>query len=293
MFMNNKLPRFLLCALFLSFLTTASYVFYIRSHKAAADNQTASTSTQDKRTGKDADYSSGTIFDASAMTDSLETIIAAHSEISTSVSVVDITSGQQVNAGMSDTVFRGASTTKLITAAAYLHAVEQGVATLSQYINGDTATNLIRRMIENSDNDAWYALNEYLGYGVLETYGASIGMQDWTAYPNTITTADEANLLAQLYKGKLLTAAHAKLLLSYMANSDNNMIDAALPNSATTYHKYGTLEGELHDAAIIEYNGHTFILVIFTNDETDSFDGQTVNRIEYIASLARAVAELY
>ncbi|HUC89775.1 MAG TPA: serine hydrolase [Patescibacteria group bacterium] len=290
--MRRKFITLSLCLSCMTAISIAAYMTYAHSHGVLAAKTVAAASSENT-TSKTASSSKTKKVDSSALTSSLAKIIASNSDISTAVSLIDLDSGQQINAGLNDTVFRGASTTKVLTAAAYLHSVEQGGATLDQYIDGDTANNLIQRMIENSDNDAWYALNDYLGYDTLQSYGTALGMTNWTAYPNTLTAADEATLLAKLYQGKLLNASNTKLLLSYMENSDNqDLIAAALPSSATLYHKYGELEGELHDAAIIKYNGHTFALVIFTNNEQESLDDYT-SSASYIQELTAAVINTY
>ncbi len=93
-----------------------------------------------------------------------------------------------------------------------------------------------------------------------------------------MTTVDEAKLMQQLYEGKLINNSDRALLYSYMANTDStNLIPAALPGSATVYNKYGQLYGELHDAAIVSYQDHHFVLVIYTKNNdgtTDEYDNQ-------------------
>jgi len=214
------------------------------------------------------------------------------SDVSTSVSVIDIASGKQYNAGL-DMAFRGASTTKVLTAVAYMHRVEQGTATLSTQINGASAQTMLQSMLQQSNNAAWSAFNEYLGKSDLEAYAHSIGLSSFTVSDNTLTTRDDAQLLAKLYSHELISAEHSRLLLSFMQNTDNELlIPAALPAEATVYHKYGYLEGELHDSAIITYQGHTFVVVIFTNNQRTTIDDSS-SRTQLIHALTNDVITQY
>lgn len=218
---------------------------------------------------------------------SLPTVIAdmnsamvGYSDLSAAATLIDLNTGQEYDAGATSTIFKAASCAKVLTAVVYLHDVEQGQYTLSQNIDGyGTAQQLIQEMIEVSDNTAWNDLEGLLG-NQEQTYASSIGMNTYTGNGyNTMTAADEAKLLAQLAQGKLLNSSDQALLYSFMANTDDtDLIPAALPSSATVYNKYGELWGYLNDAAIVNYNSHNFVLVVFTNNPdgtTDESDDQT------------------
>lgn len=194
-------------------------------------------------------------------------------------SLIDLDNGKEYDAGLSSTVFQAASTAKVLAAVDYLHEVEQGDATLAQNMGGVSAQQELKQMIEVSDNTAWLNINEFLG-SQQESYAHSIGLSSYTGDDgyNTLTSAEEASLLEQLYQGKLINSTHRALLYSYMSNTNStNLIQAALPDSATVYHKYGQLGGELHDAAIVTSQGHHFVLVIYTknpDNTADDYDGQ-------------------
>jgi beta-lactamase class A len=149
-----------------------------------------------------------------------------------------------------------------------LSAVEQGKASLDQEIGGYSARSLLKQMIQQSDNVSWRTLKRWLGYEHLEDYAHQIGLFSFDSYDNTITASDEASLLQKLYQGQLLNQNDTGLLLSFMQNTNNeDLIPAALPQDAAVYHKYGLLNNNLHDMAIIKFNNSTFTLVIFTNSE--------------------------
>ncbi|HEX3568786.1 MAG TPA: serine hydrolase [Candidatus Saccharimonadales bacterium] len=215
---------------------------------------------------------------AGKLTSALTAIIAAHPDTTTSVAITDLDTDKAYDVG-SSAAFTAASTTKVLTATDYLHQVELGSATLDQTIDGDTAQDLLQRMIQQSDNDAWVALNDYLTYTQMSDYAHSLGLDSYDWQTNAFTAKDEASLLTQLAKGTLVSDEHRTLLYSYMQNtSDDDLIPAALPSSATVYHKYGELDGDLHDAAIITYKGHHFVLVIYTNNPEatlDDYDART------------------
>lgn len=209
------------------------------------------------------------------MITSIQSTATNYPSVETSVSLIDLDSGEQTDIGES-AAFTAASTTKVLTAAAYMHLVDQGKATLQTTISGSTAQNLLQRMLNISDNTAWAALNDYIGKANLQTYANSLGLSSYIATTNVITAHDEAQLMAKLYKNELTTAEHTQLLFSYMHNTNNeDLIPAAMPTGATIYHKYGYLGGELHDAAVITYEGHHFVLVIYTKNSTGTLDDYT------------------
>lgn len=233
--------------------------------------------------------SSYTASDHTNLITDINQYIADNTNVEVAVSVVDLDNDKQYNAGETEVVFKAASTTKLIAALAYLHEVELGNATLTQRLNGTNAEQLIKQALEVSDNNAWASLNEYLG-DKQQTYAQSIGLTSFTGGDyNTITAADEATLLSLLYRGKLVSDEHRSTLYGYMANADGeSFIKAALPTTATVYHKYGTLWGNLHDTAIINYSGHNYALVIFTKSSDNTLDDYD-NRVNLIHGLTKLV----
>lgn len=204
----------------------------------------------------------------SSVTSAINSYSAANLDVG--VSMIDLDTGTQTNIG-EPAAFTAASTTKVLAAAAYLHQVEQGTHSLIETIDGQQAQTLLQKMINVSDNDAWHSIIEAVGEDNLQAYAQSIGLTSYQRDTNVITASDEAKLLQQLYNHKLINTAHTNLLLSFMQNTSNeDLIPSGLPSSATVYHKYGYLGGELHDAAIIVYNGHRIALTIYTKSSDDS-----------------------
>jgi beta-lactamase class A len=195
----------------------------------------------------------------------LNTIFNQHSQISISVAFIDLDNDTIMNIGESQ-AFKGASTTKLITAIYFLHQVELGNASLNEMIGVQTAKWQLQQMIQQSNNDSWALLNHNLGYQNLNNYAHQIGLSSFDFDTNNIPASDEVLLLQELYNGQLLNQTHTDLLLSFMQDTNNeDLIPAALPSETTVYHKYGILDNNVHDVAIIKHNNKSFAIAIFTN----------------------------
>jgi len=219
----------------------------------------------------------------------MQAAINNYPALDASAALIDLDTGQTYNAGKTGTLFKAASTAKVLAAVDYMHEVEQGNATLDEEIDGTSAQQLIEKMLEVSDNDAWADINDFLG-AQQQKYAQSIGLASFTGGDyNTITASDQAKLLAQLAEGKLINSAERTTLYTYMENADGtNLITAAAPSGATVYHKYGELWGYLNDTAIINFNVHHFALVIFTNNEDGTADDYN-DQVALIQSVSAAV----
>lgn len=218
----------------------------------------------------------------------IDTIIAQHAELDISIALIDIGTNTKAGYGFQDN-FAGASTTKVLTAAAYLNQVEDGARSLDQTIDSRSAQQQLKQMINQSNNDAWAALNTNLTYKTIEAYARSIGITSYQSKNNLITASDEALLLQKLYKRELLNEEHTALLLSYMQNTNNEaMIPKVIPEGAVIYHKYGQLEDRLHDAAIINYKDRPIVVVIYTKG--GAADGSNYQpRVQLIQQLAQTI----
>ncbi len=168
-------------------------------------------------------------------------IIGQNPTIDISVSVIDANTSTSYNFGIQDN-YAGASTTKVLTAAAFLSQVEAGTQKLDAPLGNSTARQQIKQMINRSNNESWALLNKAVGYTELEAYAKSIGANSYQWSGNIITAADEALILKKLYKRELINNDHTALLLSYMQNTNNeDMIPVVIPTGATFYHKYGQI----------------------------------------------------
>jgi beta-lactamase class A len=225
-------------------------------------------------------------------TDQINRIVAAHPGQNISISTIDITSGSALTLGDQGT-FTAASTAKLLTAITYLHEVETGRAKLTTYISGVQAQDLLERMIADSDNSAWQALNDYLTHDTLQAYTAKLGWTEYDSGINSLLPAEMAALTAKLYQGKLLNATHTKLLLSFMqdANKQDYIVSAVPTTGYTVYHKAGWLDGLMHDVAIITNGQKTIVLAIYTYKENG--DGDSLANQELFADITKSALAAY
>jgi beta-lactamase class A len=94
---------------------------------------------------------------------------------------------------------------------------------------------------------------------------------------NYINVDNLATLLQKLWLGQLLNNQHTQYLLSLMQDTnDDTLIPPAVPDDAVVYHKYGELEDDVNDIAIIKTGGHVYALAIMTNGNgTWAYDTRT------------------
>jgi beta-lactamase class A len=202
--------------------------------------------------------------DTTAMDAQIAKLLQDNPSLDASITITDIESGKTYQYG--DTAaFQAASVTKLLTAALYLHNVEDGSLSLDDTIGTSTAGTLLEGLIVDSDNDAWSALNNVLTEKGLETYANDQGLASYDASLNIITSQDTAALLTKLYKRQLLNEVNTDLLLSYMEQAGySEYIPAAIPAGVTVYHKAGFLDDRFNDAAIVDDGKHAYVLAIFS-----------------------------
>ena len=225
---------------------------------------------------------------ADAFGDQVQALLTGQTDM---LSIAVASDTQSVKTYGSTDTFDGASTAKLLTAADYLHHVEQGSASLTQKIDGRSAQSWLRAMIVQSDDTAWAALNGYLTHDDLVTYGNSIGFTNYDPEVNTFTASDVARLMQQLYTGKLLNTSHRALLLNYLSSANyRQYIVAAVPSTDTVYHKVGWDGDTINDAAIITKGQKYAVLVIFSNGN-GSYD--TAARTQLIHTITNDAVAAY
>lgn len=223
----------------------------------------------------------------------VDAIIAANPAINIGVSVIDDKTGVKQDYGLQEP-YHGASTTKVLTAAAFLHQVEQGKYTLNTVLGGRSANEHLRLMLNRSNNESWAALNSAVGYSQLTSYAHENGIASYQYIGNLMKPSDQALLLQKVYDRKLVNEEHTTLMLSYMQNTNNeDMIPVVVPAGATFYHKYGQLEDRLHDGAIIDYKKRPLILVIYTKGGGNTFGTTYTAHTQLIQSIAKEVVNTF
>lgn len=221
----------------------------------------------------------------------ISSIITHNNQYTIGVALEDLSDGTTQTFGTTSP-FVAASTSKVLVACAYYHLVETGQAALTDTLGAYPAQFQIQEMVNDSSNDSWHLLTTAIGDNQLQAYAQSIGI-DYDIGTNSLTPMAMATLLSKLYKGTLLNHADTTQLLGYMQQTnDEELIPAALPSDVTVYHKYGELDGELHDASIIVKNGHAYAFVIYTQRQDD--DTTPDNRVTLIHQLTQTtIAALF
>jgi beta-lactamase class A len=130
-----------------------------------------------------------------------------------------------------------------------------------------------------SDNPCAWAIGNYTGWESsnpeLSQAGFSNTTLDITAGHRT-SAEDTANLLDGMYKATLYTAEERDYLLNTLRKQSYNQGIPAGCSGCTVANKTGELPGIKHDAAIVQYNGKAYLVVIFS-------DGATYTQIAELA----------
>lgn len=216
---------------------------------------------------------------------SLQGILDGNAGHRIGVAVMDTHSGALQTFG-DVSPYLAASTAKIITAAAYYHLVETGEKSLDAPLGAFDARFQLKAMVNTSSEDSWLLLMRDIGYPRLIEYARSIGLQ-YDPEQNLLTPPDMALLLTALAAGKLLNADHTAELLGYMQQTnDEELIPAALDPGITVQHKYGVVQGYVHDAAILSSGGRSYAVTIYTwgPDDADS-----AGRLRIIHQLTRQI----
>lgn len=193
----------------------------------------------------------------------INAVIRANSGFRVGVALIDVADGVVHEYGVK-TKFVAASTGKILAAAAYYHLVETGEASLRTPMGASTAGQQIRQMVQQSNNDSWALVLSAVGYRGLTSYAASIGVP-YDRSVNALTPAEMARTLTELYSGRLLNAENTRQLLSYMQKTNYEvLIPAAVPPGVSVFHKYGLLNGYLHDASILVQGERAYVFVVYT-----------------------------
>lgn len=200
---------------------------------------------------------------SAALDAEIDGVIKANSAYRLGVALIDVRDGEVHEYGVK-TKFVAASTGKILAAAAYYHLVETGKASLATRMGASTAGQQIRQMVQQSNNESWALILAAVGHKGLTDYAASLGIP-YDRTVNGLTPAEMGRTLSELYSGRLLNAANTAQLLSYMQQTNYEvLIPAAAPPEVSVFHKYGLLEGYLHDASVLVQGDRAYIFVVYT-----------------------------
>ena len=266
---HRSWKKICICVCVIAILAGGAYVTLRPGKKTATTLKTHKTSVSAVVSKKATPISTGPTVAPSpaliAMGQSINSVISQNNNIDMSVNLINLNNGQAEHYGSNDT-FQAASTAKVIAAIDWLHQVEIGNQTMSQTVGPDAAANDINQMITVSNDPDWKAIEATLGYDNLQNYATNLGLVDYQAYNNSLTSGDIALILQRLWDGSVLNQADTQLLLGYMKEANyRQYIVPAIPSEDTIYHKIGFYEDYLNDAAIVTHGNQAFVIVIFTN----------------------------
>lgn len=190
-------------------------------------------------------------------------VIGAYGDCQMGVALIDLSDGRTYEYG-ARSKFVAASTAKVLAAAAYYHLVESGSASLTTPVGGYVASFQIQQMVQYSNNESWALLMDAIGHQRLSEYAASKGIT-YDPTVNQLSPVEMAGLLHLLYTGQLINKHHTAQLLSFMRHTNYELlIPAAVPPGIGVFHKYGLLDGYLHDASILVQGDRGFVFVVYT-----------------------------
>ena len=114
-----------------------------------------------------------------------------------------------------------------------------------------------------------------------------LGMSGYNCNGNLITPRSDEIMLKKLNNYQILSKPDTDYLLSLMQNTnEEGLIPPALPKGAVIHHKYGWYDSNpdhvLNDTAIINYQGKTYYLSIYTNSPNHPDYNNQVNAIHNI-----------
>lgn len=186
--------------------------------------------------------------------------------------------------------FPAASVMKVLVAANLIHRADKNEFSLEKSIEETTLRELMRAMINRTDNEAWEVLNHFLGFRNLQKFGEDLGMKNFNVYENTISPADVNLLLASIYQNKVASANYCQLLLSFMENTETeDRITAVVPKEIKVYHKTGTWSetGTYSDVGIIEAENPFMLTILSENAPSLS------QAVATIQSLTKKIFQAY
>jgi beta-lactamase class A len=131
---------------------------------------------------------------------------------------------------------------------------------------------LLKYMIEYSDNNATSLLNQHIDVPIFKKVFTDLGLTlpDWNSSDYPMTAQDFSVFMKVLYNASYLSIRDSEACLALLANSDfKDGIRAGVPQGCRIVHKFG--EGgadnnpDLSESAIIFSPAGTYLLTIMVN----------------------------
>lgn len=146
---------------------------------------------------------------------------------------------------------------------------------------------LVKLMLEESDNTAARVLTVYLGEDFLQNYSNELGLAATNIINNTTSARDMGVLLEEIYKGRVTSGSLTLEMLDFMKDTlFEDRLARNFDDNIIVYHKSADAITMIHDAGIIDDGNNPFILVIMTTDMVDNEHAK-----EKIGALAEYIYE--
>jgi len=158
---------------------------------------------------------------------------------------------------------------------------------------------IIKKMIQYSDNNAFYVLLSSMDHSILESLYKDLQVSTSLLNPNTpddydyITTKDASYFFRVLFNSTYLSQDMSEKALETLSNTDYKKgIVAGVPKNITVAHKFGLItikqdgdqiiRRELHDCGIIYHEKNPYLLCIMT---------KSTSSIENIEGVIKNISE--
>ncbi len=190
-----------------------------------------------------------------------------------SVAIFDLNNDEFFGLNEND-IQHAASVSKILTAVYALDQVEKGKTTLAEPMGAYVIETQIQYLINQSSQDSWDLLDAKFKPEDQNAYAKTLGLTsiDVRRGKNLMSAKDVATLMQKLADGEILTQIHRDKLFSYMQKTESE--DFFSPtfkiHGVNFYHKTGKYLGEGHDAAIVKHQKNPFVLIVFTNNNTNT-----------------------
>jgi beta-lactamase class A len=216
--------------------------------------------------------------------------------------VKDIKSGETININDNHR-FTAASLTKLYVAGAYYKRLQDDPGFFSDQLvienqdkiegNGDISgsppgskfysSEIVKSMLNQSDNTAFAAMVRELGMNYVEEYIKEIGASDANFINNTDTPQDIGMFFDKLYGGTLIGDEFKDEMISDLQNTVcEDRLPFYLPGSAKVVHKIGTWDGAYSDAGIVYSQNKDYIIVVMTDGANYEEAVNTIRKISQV-----------
>jgi beta-lactamase class A len=127
-------------------------------------------------------------------------------------------------------------------------------------------TDLIERMLKQSDNTAFAIMTRNLGFKKVNTFLNNYGFNQTDFINNTTSPRDVGSFLKKLYNQEIMGKDYTDEMIGFMQNTSfEDRIPYYLPNIKIA-HKIGTWDGAYSDAGIVYGKRENYIIAVMTEN---------------------------